>query len=1297
MKQKYLLGFDAGGGSGRCLLANPDTGEALSATRLWSSLPASDNSGLAYDLDLEAIWKALGSACHEVLRRAGAAADEVAGVAVTSMRHSTVVLDKKGKVLFAAPNRDARSADICAELIDEHGGEFYRTSGHWPMPCFTALRLKWLAEHAPQDFARSHLVLTLSEWIAYRLCGNAASEPSHAGETMLYDLEKRDWAWQHIQALGLPKHIFPKIEQAGKRLGKLNAEAARQLGLKPGIPVAIGGGDTQCGLLGAGATRAGQLGIIAGTTVPLQLVLDAPLVDDKKRLWTGGHVCSSLYVLESNAGALGESLEWIANMLYTGARQPLAMLNAEAGLSSPGASGLLSSFGPQVFDGSNMSLPFGYLALSHMVANHDASRRSHAARAILEGMAYGIRANAEQLIQVSGHQQPMYFLTGGISRSTIWRQILADVLDQPITVARLPEASALGAAICAGVGAGVFNSLSEGSTALSGGSSSITTESEAAEIYADIYQGWLQLRTSHAEGDTAVASILLRGMSSSQPQMSQQGETSFRPRMLVTASMDETALTRLRNMGEVDYQNYRETYNVLVGDTLVEALHGKHLLITEVDVVDVDALAKLPDLRLVASCRGNAVNIDAAACTAYGIPLINTPGRNADAVADLTLGFMLMLARKLESATQFLHDPEAEAGDLARMGAALNQFQGIELWRKTIGLIGMGAVGRGVIRRVLPFGGRVLVYDPYISPEQVVLAGGECVSLETLLRESDFISLHAKVTPETTGMLGRREFEIMKPGAYLVNTARSALVDETALIQALQSGQLAGAALDVFSIEPPGANDPLLRLPNVIATPHIGGNTAEVSAHQGEMVADELERILHGETPRFLMNPDTYSDFSWIRPHRIPAAETITRLRNRGGPAVSDLDISEHQTSSMEDHTPTPPKSSLNEKGKPVDMNQTSKLQQILGEFLAQSEKDTAFVGFAANRIFSMDYVLTDANLEFNMVFENGLVKAGMGAPVGKPDLTLKMKAEIFDGMMTGKINAMGAAMSGKMKFTGDTGKAMQMQRIQKDMMRLYSEARQKVGDPGNLSQIAAASQPMVVSSGRESSLSGQPTVSVPLPAVQACDECEELVATVKELYEKNLITATGGNLSVRVAGSDAELWITPSAMFKGSLDASLMVRINMDGEVLNPDAPTPSSERWVHTEILKAHPELNSVIHTHAPWATLLALSETPFMPITTEAAFIGDIPMVPFIMPGTRELATAVAKAIGENGVAVLMQNHGLVVAGSSLRRAASTTEVIERCSELILRCLALGKRPPVLPDEVTKSLREMGQMMA
>lgn len=1308
MRRSFLLALDAGGGSGRSLLVNTANGEGISATRAWSHLPAPEVGGWAFDLDLDAIWMALGDASREVMQRAGASVDEVAGIAATSMRHTTIVLDRKGNALLATPNRDARAAEVSTELAAERGAEFHSRCGHWPIPPFTAVRLKWLADNMRPVVAQARTVLSLSEWITYRLCGQAATDPSHAGETMVFGLQRPEWAWDLIASLGLPKGIFPRIEISGTRLGKLTAESAAHLGLKAGIPVAVGGADTQCGLLGAGALVPNQLGIIAGTTTPLQLVVGSPISDPHGHVWTGRHVVPGRFVLEGIAGSMGECLEWIARILYPDARSPVAVLDAEAAQAGPGAAGLLSTFGTQIFDASNMGLPYGYLVLSHMAAGTDPDRRKVLARAVLEGMAYAVRANAEQLARVAGIARPTYLLAGGMSRSTLWGQILADVLGQPVGVSRLPEASALGAAICAGVGAGVFQNLAQGSAVLTGESPSVAPRPEGVEIYGDIYPEWLQFRTETTQADAAAGSLLLKGIGGSQPQTAPRRQTAFRPHMLITAPMDETALGRLGRLGEVTYQNYRDSYRVLTGEDLVEAMQGRQVLITEVDVVDMDVLARLPDLRLVASCRGNAVNIDSGACTAFGVPLLNTPGRNADSVADLAVSFMLMLARRIVPAAEFLHDPEGEAGDLARLGAAHGLFQGVELWRKTIGLIGMGAIGRGVIRRLLPFGARVLVYDPYVGSSQAMLAGAEAVPLDRLLRESDFVSLHAAVTPETTGMLGAKEFARMKAGAFLINTARAALTDEAALVAALRSGHLAGAGLDVFSAEPPGPNDPLLLLPNVIATPHIGGNTRDVSAHQGEIVADDLERMLRGETPRFLVNPEAFKEFSWTGKRPVPTAETLARLRARGGPAVRDLDARPpRESASREIH---PPPSRLPETLKPFAieqgatnaMSQIETLERILREFLGKSEKDAAFVAFAANRLFVMHYALTDANLEFHMLFDNGAVKAGMGAPPGKADLTLKMKAAIFDGMMTGRINAMSAAMSGKMKFSGDTAKAMQMQRVQKDIMRLYTEARSRIGDPGDLTKLGPAPAGPSVSTPQGDvapaapAPRAQPVERLPMPLADG-DERDELVATVQELYEKNLITATGGNLSLRVAGHPDELWITPSAMFKGSLRADAMIRIDLQGEAVDEDAGTPSSERWVHTEILKARPDLQAVIHTHAPWATLLALTETPFLPVSTEAAFIGDIPRVPFIMPGTRELADAVARAMGEKGVAVLMQNHGLVIAGSSLRRAASTTEVVERYAELILRCLTLGKQPPVLPDDVVKSLREMGQMMA
>ncbi len=305
-------------------------------------------------------------------------------------------------------------------------------------------------------------------------------------------------------------------------------------------------------------------------------------------------------------------------------------------------------------------------------------------------------------------------MTGGLSRNALLTQIASDVFGRPVEVTAVTEASALGAAICAGAGAGVFRDLEEGAAAIVRVAREHEPDAERSAFYADLYANWNELRLSRAASDAQASGFAIRALASAAA-APQARVCEFRPRILVTADLDEEGLEALRGIGDVEYQSYREAMRLLAGPGLVEALEGVHVFVTEVDVVDAASLLAARDLRVIGVCRGDAVNVDLEACTALGIPVIHTPGRNADAVADLTLAFLLMLARKLREADAFLREPGGEAGDMGRMGQAFGKFQGRELWRKTVGLVGLGAVGRKVVERLRPFGARCLAFDPQLA------------------------------------------------------------------------------------------------------------------------------------------------------------------------------------------------------------------------------------------------------------------------------------------------------------------------------------------------------------------------------------------------------------------------------------------------------------------------------------------------------------------------------------------------------------------------------------------------------
>jgi D-3-phosphoglycerate dehydrogenase len=255
-------------------------------------------------------------------------------------------------------------------------------------------------------------------------------------------------------------------------------------------------------------------------------------------------------------------------------------------------------------------------------------------------------------------------------------------------------------------------------------------------------------------------------------------------------------------------------------------------------------LERLPRLELIAVSRGGPVNLDMAACRARGVKVVNTPGRNAPAVAEFTIGAILAETRLIREGHESLRRGEWR-GDLYR-----SDLTGDELADLTVGVIGYGHIGTRVVRYLKVFGPRILVHDPYVPlrPEDAA-DGVEAVGLDELLRRSDVVTLHPRVTPETTRMINADTLARMKPGSYLINTARGPMVDYDALYEALRGGRLRGAMLETFAVEPPPPDWPILHLPNVTLTPHIAGASRRTIRLAADMVAAEVARHLRGEPP----------------------------------------------------------------------------------------------------------------------------------------------------------------------------------------------------------------------------------------------------------------------------------------------------------------------------------------------------------------------------------------------------------------------------------------------------------------
>jgi glyoxylate reductase len=317
--------------------------------------------------------------------------------------------------------------------------------------------------------------------------------------------------------------------------------------------------------------------------------------------------------------------------------------------------------------------------------------------------------------------------------------------------------------------------------------------------------------------------------------------------VFVTRELPGGGIERLREAVEVEVWPGEAPPPLAALHAMASRADGLLTMLT--DRVDAALLDEAPSVRIVSNMAVGVDNIDVAAATARGVVVTNTPGVLTETVADLTFGLMLGFARRLPEGERVIREGRWPPWSPAFM-------LGRDVHGKTLGIVGLGAIGQAVVRRARGFGMRVLYWSRERKQQVESELGVEWRSLEALLAESDYVSLHVALAAETRGMIGRDELSKMKRDGVLINTARGGVVDQAALTEALREQRIGGAALDVFAVEPMGPDDPLLALDNVVVAPHVGSATIETRTKMADLAVENLLAFFRGERPPCCVNWD---------------------------------------------------------------------------------------------------------------------------------------------------------------------------------------------------------------------------------------------------------------------------------------------------------------------------------------------------------------------------------------------------------------------------------------------------------
>jgi autoinducer 2 (AI-2) kinase len=489
---EHVLAIDAGTSGVRCLVSDLN-GKVISISRReWTYQSPAETGPMGREFNPDVFWDIICRSIGDALKAAKIGARDVVCVSATSQREGAVFLDKAGKELYAGPNIDLRAITEGISIDHQFGDEVFAITGHAPSLLFVPARLRWFKANHPEVYRQIATVLTISDWIAFKLSGEKASDAGGASELGLFDIGRRHWSARLKELLALPDGIYPSLVPTGSPVGEVTHQAISETGLARGTVVVQGAPDSHCGLIGMGIQKRGEVGVILGWSAPALMLVERPILDHETGAWAGCYPLPQHWTLESSTGEAGNAYCWLKNIIFgeEDSAEIYRRMDALAAEVPPGAETVLAFIGPFLLNMRHLSMKLGGI-LFPLPFSASNIQRAHLVRAALENICFAIRAGCHQLERISRCQITEVKVGGSLAKSQCLAETLPSVLSIPILVPEVTEVSALGAAICAAAGSGAYRDLAEAMQAMTPRFRVLEPDRLTALEYAEYYQRWI--------------------------------------------------------------------------------------------------------------------------------------------------------------------------------------------------------------------------------------------------------------------------------------------------------------------------------------------------------------------------------------------------------------------------------------------------------------------------------------------------------------------------------------------------------------------------------------------------------------------------------------------------------------------------------------------------------------------------------------------------------------------------------------------------------------------------------------